>query len=82
MSSKAMSTLGTEELGTRRTRGHINSYFNQKKHLEYIIKQHKSVSGWTGPKLDSPQLRKKTTNKQQKKITHTHKIEMLPIKVD
>lgn len=66
------------------TRGHINSYFNQKKHLEYIIDQHKSVS-----RVDRAQIRfpsqlpkKKTTNKQTKK-NHTHaQIEMLPIKVD
>lgn len=38
MSSKAMSTLGTEELGTHASlnRGHSNSYFNQKKHLRDV----------------------------------------------
>lgn len=45
MSSKAMSTLGTEELGTRNSEqgDTFNSYFNQKQ-LKYINDQHKSVS--------------------------------------
>lgn len=89
--SRFQCTVGTDVIqghvhtGDRRarytqvwTRGHINSYFNQKKHLKYIIDQHKSVS-----RVDRAQIRfpSHLPKRKNKKITHTQ-IEMLPIKVD
>lgn len=74
MSSKAMSTLGTEELGTRNSEqgDTFNSYFNQKQ-LKYINDQHKSVSRVDRAqiKISLPLFKKEKRNKQ-KNITHTH----------
>lgn len=77
MSSKAMSTLGTEELGTRNSeQGDTLTAISTRRHLKYIIDQHKSVS-----RVDRAQIRFPPTFQKKKKITHTQ-IEMLPIKVD
>lgn len=75
MSSKAMSTLGTEELGTRNSEqgDTFNSYFNQKKHLKYILDQHESVSRVDRAQIRSPPLSKNEEIKKQKTHTqHTH----------
>lgn len=83
MSSKAMSTLGTEELGTRNSEqgDTFNSYFNQKQ-LKYINDQHKSVS-----RVDKAQIKiplpppfKKKKKQTKKDITHTHTLRCLPLK--
>lgn len=75
MSSKAMSTLGTEELGTRKSEqgDTFSSYFNQKKHLKYIIDQHKSVSRVDRAQIRFPtHLPKKRKKKKKEKKNHTH----------
>lgn len=73
MSSKAMSTLGTEELGTRNSEqgDTFNSYFNQKQ-LKYINDQHKSVSRVDKAQIKIPLPPPFKKKNKQKKISHTH----------
>lgn len=72
VSSKAMSTLGTEELGTRNSEqgDTFNSYFNQKQ-LKYSNDQHKSVSRVDKAQIKFPSHLSKR-KKKTKDLTHTH----------
>lgn len=82
MSSKAMSTLGTEELGTRNSE-HLTA-ISTRSNFKYIVDQHKSVSrvDRAQMKIPLPPFNKKR-NKRKISHTHTHtKIEMLPSKAD
>lgn len=69
MSSKAMSTLGTEELGTRKSeQGDTLTAISTRRHLKYITDQHKSVS-----RVDRAQIRFPShLPKKKKKKNHTH----------
>lgn len=81
MSSKAMSTLGTEELGTRKSEqgDTLTAISTRRSILNTLFDQHKSVS-----RVDRAQIRfpSRLPKKKKKKISTHTQIEMLPIKVD
>lgn len=85
MSSKAMSTLGTEELGTRKSEqgDTVTAISTIKKHLKYSTDQHKSVSRVDRAQITLPsRLPKKKKDKEKfKKKPHAHtKLRCCPLK--